>query len=403
MEIFLVGGAVRDKLLDYPSTEQDWVVVGSSPEEMFEQGYQAVGKDFPVFLHPKTKEEFALARTERKTAPGYKGFQFNTSDDVTLEQDLYRRDLTINAIAQNKSGEIVDPYNGKLDVEQKKLRHVSDAFREDPVRVLRVARFAARYHHLGFTVAEETLVLMQQMVADGEVSHLVPERVWQEMEKAFKERNPEVFIEVLRTCGALAVIMPEVDNLFGVPQRKDYHPEIDTGIHTLLSLQQSVKLSDDTKVHFATLVHDLGKATTPLDVLPKHIGHEDRSLPLIKQLCQRLSVPNAYRDLALVVAEFHTHCHRAEELKPKTVYRVLKAIGAFKNEQRLEQFLIACTADARGRTGFEEEPYLQTQRFIKALIASNSIHSQALIAEGYEGRRLGEELEKRQIAAIKIC
>lgn len=400
MKIYLVGGAVRDALLSVPFRERDWLVVGATPDDMIARGFTPVGKDFPVFLHPDSKEEYALARTERKSGHGYKGFAFNTSPDISIEDDLGRRDLTINAIAQDGDGNIIDPYGGQRDLEHKILRHVSDAFAEDPLRLLRVARFAARFHHLGFTVAPETMTLMQQIVRDGEAAHLVAERIWQEIKKALNEKNPQVFIEVLRDCGALAVIMPEIDALFGVPQRKDYHPEIDTGLHTLLSLQMAAQISGDDKVRFAALVHDLGKAVTPADILPQHIGHEKRSLPLIKQFCKRLSVPNDYRDLGLIAAEFHTHCHKAPELNADTVYRVLKACGAFQDKNKLEQFLLVCEADARGRTGWENKSYPQTERFRQALQACYTIRADTLQAEGFTGPALGAELQKRQIDAI---
>jgi len=401
MEIYLVGGAVRDALLNLPVHERDWLVIGATPDDMVAKGFTAVGKDFPVFLHPETNEEYALARTERKNGRGYKGFIFHTSPDITIEEDLRRRDLTVNAMAQNANGEIIDPFGGQQDLEKKILRHVSDAFAEDPLRLLRVARFAARFHHLGFTIAPETIVLMQQLVAKGEAGYLVAERIWQETKKALNEKNPEIFFEVLRTCGALAIIMPEIDKLFGVPQRKDYHPEIDTGVHTLLSLQQAAHLSSDDRVRFATLVHDLGKALTPPDVLPRHIGHEKKTLPLIKQLCKRLTVPNEYRDLGLIAAEFHTHCHKSHELNADTVYKVLKVCGAFQDDYKLEQFLLVCEADARGRLGWENKPYPQVERFRKALLACQTVKANTLQQEGFEGGRLGAELQKRQIAAIE--
>lgn len=401
MQIYLVGGAVRDGLLGLAIHERDWLVVGATPEEMTAQGFVAVGKDFPVFLHPETKEEYALARTERKSGHGYKGFTFHTSPDITIEDDLRRRDLTINAMARDKNGELIDPFNGQRDLREKKLRHVSDAFGEDPLRILRVARFAARFHQLGFHIAEETMALMRAMVENGEADFLVAERVWQEFQRALEENHPEIFIDVLRQCGALAVIMPEIDELFGIPQRKDYHPEVDTGIHALLSLQQAALLSTDARVRFAALVHDLGKAKTPADILPRHIGHEVRSLPLIRQLCKRLSIPNEYRDLALIAAEYHTHCHKSGELNASTVFKVLKACGAFQDAQRLERFLLVCEADARGRTGLETNPYPQTERFRSGLRAAQTIKASALQAEGFEGATLGAELEKRQIAAIE--
>lgn len=401
MQIYLVGGAVRDKLLGYPFTERDWVVVGASPQTMEEKGYRAVGKDFPVFLHPDSKEEYALARTERKTGPGYTGFDFYAASDVTLEQDLQRRDLTINAIAEDSDGNLVDPYNGKTDLEHKILRHVSEAFSEDPVRILRVARFAARYHHLGFRVAEETLQLMRDMVNNGEVDHLVAERVWKEWQRALAEKSPGQFIEVLRQCGALQAIMPEIDNLFGVPQRADHHPEIDTGIHSLMVLEQACLLSSDADIRFAALVHDLGKATTPKDVLPQHIGHEARSLDLINGLCERLAVPKAYRELALAVARDHTNCHRALELKPETIVKLLQRLDAFRRPEKLQQFLLCCEADARGREGLEDRDYPQADYLRQAFNLCQAINTQDIIAAGHTGKAIGEQLHKQRIAALK--
>lgn len=401
MQIFLVGGAVRDALLGIPVKERDWLVVGATPEQMVAQGYTPVGKDFPVFLHPTTHEEYALARTERKSGRGYGGFAFSTAPDITAEQDLSRRDLTINAMAQDASGHIVDPYGGKSDLEQKILRHVSAAFVEDPLRVLRVARFAARYHHLGFTIAPETLALMTQIQRSGELDFLVAERVWQEIHRALQERHPHVFFQTLRDCAALATLMPELDQLFGVPQRKDYHPEVDTGVHALLSLQQAACLSTDAAVRFAALIHDLGKGETPADEWPRHIGHEKRSLPLIRQLCQRLTAPHDYRDLALLAAEFHTHCHRSAELRADTLHKVLKACRALHHPANLEKFLLVCEADARGRTGLETQAYPQPERFRAALAACKTIQTETLQAEGFSGVRLGNEIEKRQIDAIE--
>lgn len=401
MQVFLVGGAVRDALLGLPARERDWLVVGATPEQMLARGYTPVGKDFPVFLHPQTREEYALARTERKSGRGYGGFQFDTSPDISVEQDLYRRDLTINAMAQDATGQVIDPYGGQRDLQQKILRHVSPAFIEDPLRVLRVARFAARYHPLGFRVAEETLALMRHIHEAGELQFLVAERVWQEIEKAILENCPAVFIETLRSCGALVTLLPEVDRLFGVPQRAEYHPEVDSGIHALLSLQQAAHLSNEGAVRFAALVHDVGKGSTPPAEWPAHIAHEKRSLLLIRQLCQRLPVPHPWRDLALLAAEFHTHCHRAAELRAETLHKVIKACRALHHPERLEQFLLVCEADARGRTGLEQRDYPQPQRFRAALAACRSVSATALAAEGYEGARLGKELEQRQIEAIR--
>lgn len=397
MKTYLVGGAVRDKLLGRAVTEQDWVVVGSSPEQMMANGFTPVGQDFPVFLHPQTKEEYALARTERKTGKGYGGFSFYCGDEVTLEDDLIRRDLTINAMAEDNNGQIIDPYNGQQDLANKLLRHVSPAFAEDPVRILRIARFAARYHTLGFRVANETVVLMQTMVANGEVDHLVAERIWKETERALGEPHPEIFIEVLRSCNALNRLFPEIDALFGVPQTAVHHPEIDTGIHTLMSLQQAVKLSTSTCVRFATLLHDLGKATTPADEWPRHIAHEDRSLPLVKTLCERIAAPKDYKDLALMAAQWHTHCHRALELKPATILKVLQSNDAFRRPERFEQFLLCCEADARGRTGFENRAYPQADFFRTALKAAQTVDIAAIQQNGFNGKDFGDEVNRQRL------
>ena len=379
MKTYLVGGAVRDELLDYPHKEKDWVVVGATPEDMLDAGFQQVGKDFPVFLHPETKEEYALARTERKTSPGYKGFDVHATPDVTLEQDLLRRDLTINAIAKDETGEIIDPFNGLQDIHDRILRHVSPAFAEDPVRILRVARFAARYLHLGFIVADETMQLMKQMVEDGEVDALVPERVWQEMEKALGERSPSRFIEVLRDCGALERILPELDRLFGVPQPEEHHPEIDTGIHTLMVLQQACRLSDDTGVRFAALMHDLGKGVTPESEWPHHIEHEARGADIVLDVCKRLRIPNEYRDLAERTARFHLHYHRALELKPSTVVNTLEQLDAFRKPQRFEKFLLASEADARGRPGHEDSTFPQGAYFRTAFAQAQKVDIKSLV------------------------
>ena len=400
MQTFLVGGAIRDKLLDFPSNEKDWVVVGSTPEEMINLGYRPVGQDFPVFIHGQTGEEYALARTERKSGRGYKGFTFYASSEVTLEQDLVRRDLTINAMAEDSEGNLIDPHGGQRDLKAKVLRHVSDAFVEDPLRVLRVARFAARYHHLGFKIAAETQQLMKSIVDAGEMDYLVSERVWKETNRALMERSPEVYIEVLRDCGALKALLPEVDNLFGVPQRADYHPEIDTGTHTLLALQQATKLSNSGPVRFSVLVHDLGKAITPDSVLPSHKGHETRGLPLVKNVCDRLGVANEYRQLAMAVTEFHLHCHKALELKPKTILTLLTGIGAHRNPHRLRDFLHCCEADARGRTGFEDRAYPSVAYLTGALEKISKIDVSDIVAEGLEGAEIGRQLKARQLAAL---
>jgi tRNA nucleotidyltransferase (CCA-adding enzyme) len=403
MKTFLVGGAVRDQLLGYPHKEKDWVVVGATPEEMIAAGFQQVGRDFPVFLHPQTREEYALARTERKTAPGYKGFSVHATPDVTLEEDLLRRDLTINAIAQDEAGNLIDPFDGVKDIHNRVLRHVSPAFTEDPVRILRVARFAARYQHLGFIVADETMQLMQQMVADGEVDALVPERVWQEMVKALGERSPSRFIEVLRDCGALERILPELNALFGVPQPEEHHPEIDTGIHTLMVLQQACRLSDDTEVRFAALMHDLGKGTTPEAEWPHHIEHEARGAEIVVAVCKRLRIPNEYRDLAERTARFHLHYHRAFELKPATIVNLLEQLDAFRKPQRFEKFLLASEADARGRPGYENRSFPQGGFFRKAFAAARSVDIKSLVEQGYSNRELAEKIRQertRLVAAV---
>jgi len=400
MKIYRVGGAVRDKLLDYPSDENDWIVVGSSPEEMVELGYQPVGQDFPVFINTKSGEEYALARTERKSGHGYQGFAFHTAPDVSLEDDLVRRDLTINAMAEDHDGSIIDPHGGQLDLANKVLRHVSDAFTEDPLRVLRVARFAARYHHLGFSIAAETLQLMTEISASGELQHLVAERVWKETDRALCERSPDVYIQVLRDCGALALLFPEVEKLFGVAQRADYHPEVDTGIHILMSLQQAARLSDSSPIRFSVLVHDLGKGITPDHVLPSHSGHEARGLPLVKDVCDRLKVPNEHRQLAMVVTEFHLLCHKAFELKPETILKLLKAIGALKSSSRLDDFLTCCEADARGRTGFEDRDYPSSAylRQAREIVIKTDIAD--LVEAGISGAEIGQQLSLRQTAAL---
>lgn len=400
MEIYLVGGAVRDSLLNYPSSENDWVVVGATPEQMADQGFKPVGQDFPVFIHPTSSEEYALARTERKSGHGYKGFEFYTSIDVSLEEDLIRRDLTINAMAQDTAGNIIDPFGGQKDLEKKRLRHVSEAFTEDPLRVLRVARFAARYHHLGFTIASETMTLMKSIVAEGEMAFLVAERVWKETSRALTEPSPQVFIQVLRDCGALKALFPEVDALFGVPQRADYHPEVDTGIHTLMALEQSVKLSESSAVRFSVLVHDLGKALTPETVLPSHSGHEKSGLPLVKALCDRLTVPNSHRQLAMAVTEYHLHSHKAKELKPATILKLLQNIGALRDDRRLSDFLYCCEADARGRTGFEDITYHARDYLMAALSAVKNVDISDLVADGVTGAEIGRQLKQRQIEQL---
>lgn len=398
---YLVGGAVRDRLLGRPVRERDWVVVGASPEEMSARGFRPVGRDFPVFLHPETAEEYALARTERKTAPGYHGFTFHASSDVTLEQDLARRDLTVNAMAEDADGNLVDPFGGRADLEARLLRHVSPAFREDPVRILRLARFLSRFHHLGFRVADETLALCRTMVDDGEVDALVPERVWQELSRALMEPTPSAFVRLLRDCGALARVLPEVDALFGVPQRADYHPEVDSGVHTLMALDQAARLSGVLPVRFAALVHDLGKAVTPADILPSHREHERRGLPLVEAVCQRLRVPNACRELARLVTRHHLDCHRALELRPATVVKLLERLDAFRKPERLEGFVTACEADARGRAGFEERDYPQAAYLRAALDATRAVEARPFVEQGLEGRDIAEAVRRERVAAVQ--
>ncbi|HHQ14277.1 MAG TPA: multifunctional CCA addition/repair protein [Chromatiales bacterium] len=401
MQTYLVGGAVRDKLLGLPVTERDWVVTGATPEELARLGYRQVGRSFPVFLHPQTHEEYALARTERKTGPGYHGFEFRADPDVSLEDDLRRRDLTINAMAEDEHGQLIDPYGGQADLEARLLRHVSDAFREDPVRILRVARFAARLHPLGFQVHPDTLKLMREMVAAGEADALVPERVWKETETALGEPCPAVFVQVLRDCGALRVIYPEIDRLFGVPQPARYHPEIDTGVHTLMALEQAARLTPEPEVRFAVLVHDLGKGTTPQTEWPRHVGHEKRSGRLVRQLCKRVGAPARYRDLAVQVAEHHQLCHRAGELRPSTVLKLLESLDAFRRPERFEAFLLACEADARGRTGLEDRPYPQADRLRRAREAAAAVTADRLREQGLSGPELGDAIRQTRLSAIE--
>ena len=400
METYLVGGAVRDELLNYPVVERDWVVVGARPQDLLSQGYQQVGKDFPVFLHPETKDEYALARIERKQGHGYSGFAVDCDPTVTLEEDLMRRDLTVNAIAKSSTGELIDPYGGRADIEAKLLRHVSDAFVEDPLRVLRTARFAARYAHLGFTVAPETLKLMNEIVSSGELQHLSIERVWVEMERALSERSPDVFIEVLRSCGALRALIPELEALFGVPQNAEHHPEIDTGVHTMMVLQQAALLSPSTSVRFAALLHDLGKGTTPGKEWPRHIAHEVRGLKLVEAVCKRLAVPNQHRALSLLVCEYHTHCHRALELKAKTLMKLFSATDALRRPDRFEEFLLACEADSRGRLGLEKRDYPQTDYLRKALSIVQNVSAGQFAAQGLKGKAVGEALHEERVKQL---
>jgi tRNA nucleotidyltransferase (CCA-adding enzyme) len=400
VEIYLVGGAVRDQLLGLPVKEKDWVVIGETPESMVKQGFRPVGKDFPVFLHPQSQEEYALARTERKTAPGYKGFTVHAAPDVSLEQDLIRRDLTINAMAMTPEGQLVDPYGGQGDLEKRIFRHISPAFAEDPVRILRVARFAARYRHLGFTLAEETKGLMQSMVTAGEVDHLVPERVWTELFKALNEKTPSAFFYTLKDCSTLDKIFPEIGCLFGVPQPEKYHPEIDTGVHVMLCLEQAALLSSSPEVRFAALVHDLGKGVSPKEDLPHHRGHETHGLPILEQMCSRLRVPNSFKALALQVMQYHSHCHRAFELRASTLTDTLAALGAFKPVNRLPEFLLACEADAKGRAGLENVPYPQAKLLSGAAKVGALIDTSSIVNSELKGAQIGEAIRRLRIKAI---
>ncbi len=400
MQVYLVGGAVRDEQLGVPVNERDWCVVGTTPGELDALGYKPVGKHFPVFLHPETHEEYALARTERKTAAGYHGFEFHTSPDVTIEDDLGRRDLTINAIAKDADGNLVDPFGGVDDIRDRVLRHVSDAFAEDPVRVLRTAKFAARFHDRGFEIAPATLAMMRTMVDNGEVDALVPERVWKETEAALAGRNCRVFFETLRNCGALRALFPEIDALFGIPQPEKWHPEIDTGVHTLMVLDQAEKLSDSLDVRFAALVHDLGKATTDKRHLPSHPGHEQRSVRLIRSMAKRLPVPRACRDLAVIVADYHTHCHRVFDLRPATIVRMLERSDAFRRAGRFEKFLLACEADARGRAGLEDRDYPQADFLRGALAAASNVDAAEIVADKV-GAEIGKALSAARTRAVK--
>ena len=400
MEVYLVGGAVRDRLLGRPVHERDWVVVGARPEQLERQGYLPVGREFPVFLHPTTREEYALARLERKVAPGYRGFTTEFSPEVTLQEDLRRRDLTVNAMAESAAGEIIDPYGGQRDLQARLLRHVSAAFVEDPVRVLRVARFAARYAPLGFRVAPETLALMHDMSESGELGALVPERVWQETERALGEPQPEVFFETLRECGALRVIFPEVAALYGVPQPAKWHPEIDTGVHVMLALRWAADAGLSVPARFAVLMHDLGKACTAAERWPSHHGHEEAGVPLIEAACARLRVPNAYRELAVLTARYHAHVHRAEQLRPSTVLQVLEATDALRRPERFEDLLRACEADARGRAGLQATPYPQAEYLRRARAAAAAVVLGSEERRGLAGPAIGEKIRARRLEAI---
>ncbi|MGE5493055.1 MAG: multifunctional CCA addition/repair protein [Actinomycetota bacterium] len=399
MEIYIVGGAVRDELLGLPGSDRDYVVVGAAPEAMLARGFRPVGKDFPVFLHPETHEEYALARTERKTGHGYHGFAFHAAPDVTLEEDLARRDLTINAIAKGVDGSLVDPYHGQADLRAKVLRHVGPAFVEDPVRILRLARFAARFTE--FSVAPETVTLMRQMVAAGEVDHLVPERVWQEVARGLMEAKPSRMFEVLRECGALARLIPEMDRLFGVPQRPEFHPEVDTGIHTLMVIDQAARLGYALPVRFAGLAHDLGKGTTPAELLPRHHGHEERSVELATALCARLKVPSDARDLALLAARWHGDVHRGKELKPSTVVSLLEKTDALRRPERFEQLLQACECDFRGRLGQEDAAYDAPEVFRQALAAVRGVDAGAIARNCADKARIPDRVHQARVEAVK--
>jgi tRNA nucleotidyltransferase (CCA-adding enzyme) len=400
MQTYLVGGAVRDALLNIPIKDKDWVVVGSTPAELINLGYSQVGADFPVFLHPKSKEEYALARTERKSGSGYQGFNCDFNPDISLEEDLMRRDLTVNAMAQNDDGSIVDPYNGQQDIKDKKLRHVSDAFAEDPLRVLRVARFAARFAHLGFTIADETITLMQDIANSGELALLTPERVWQETERALGESQPWVYFQALRDCNALAIIFPELDNLFGIPQPAKHHPEIDCGIHTLMVLEQASKLTTDINIRWASLLHDLGKGLTRAEILPSHHGHEQSGEKLVIKLNERLKTPNEFKDLSRLVCVYHTHVHRAFELRPQTLLKFFNSIDLWRKPERLQQILIACKADSRGRTGFEEVEYSQVEYITAIAKACLEINAKEFVAQGIQGKAIGEAMAAERLNVI---
>ena len=407
MKVYLVGGAVRDQLLGLPVKDRDWIVVGAVPATLLSLGYQQVGKDFPVFLNPKTKEEYALARTERKSSTGYTGFICDFSPTITLEQDLIRRDLTINAMAQSEDGEIIDPYGGKQDLENRILRHISPAFSEDPLRVLRVARFAARYHSLGFKIASETLSLMAELAQSEELQHLTAERVWLETEKALNEKNPEIYFETLHKTGALSVLFPEIDALYGMPNPVKHHPEVDSFIHTMLVLEQAVNLTENnpilnkSAVRFAAICHDLGKALTPQNILPHHYGHEQAGIKPTRSLCKRLKVPSYFQELAELTCEFHTHIHKAFELRAETVITLFNRFDVWRKPQRFQEFLQVCLADTRGRTGFENKDYPQIDYVNQLLQAANEVDVQQVIADGFEKQEIRNELTKRRILAVK--
>jgi len=399
---YLVGGAVRDGLLGIPPRERDWVVVGSTPEEMLEKGYRQVGASFPVFLHPSSREEYALARTERKQGHGYHGFSVDFHPGVTLEEDLARRDLTINAMARDADGRLIDPFGGKSDLESRLLRHVSPAFSEDPLRVLRVARFAARFASLGFSVHDSTMQLMRGITASGELEHLVPERVWSEIEAATSSAKPGIFVQVLRECGALAVLLPEVDDLFGVPQPAQYHPEIDTGIHVKMAMDFAAGMQWPAPVIFALLMHDLGKGRTDQSVWPSHVGHEARGVPLVERVCERFRAPGAWRDLAVKVCALHLRCHQLSVMRPTRVMALIEEADLLRRPDQAEPFLQACEADYRGRKDFGQRPYPQAQKLTAALQAARSIQARELDTEGLEGPEIGRKLREARVEAIAM-
>ena len=401
MKTFLVGGAVRDALLRLPVKDRDWVVVGATPDSMLAQGYQQVGRDFPVFLHPESREEYALARTERKSGNGYTGFVTQFAPDVTLEQDLQRRDLTINAIGQAADGTLIDPYHGQQDLQQRTLRHVSAAFNEDPLRVLRVARFAARFAHLNFRVAPETQALMREMAHSGELAHLTAERVWKETEKALLTRNPQVYFQLLRDCDALQVLFPEIDNLYGIPAPVKWHPEIDTGVHALMTLTMAAALSDQLDVRFATLFHDVGKALTPPEKWPSHHGHGPAGVPIVEALCQRLRVPNQVRDLALVVTEFHDVVHTIERQSADALVALFDRIDAWRKPDRVEKMALTSEADARGRTTLESMAYPQGDYLRRAFALAQAVPTKAVVEAGFTGAAVREELTRRRVLALQ--
>jgi tRNA nucleotidyltransferase (CCA-adding enzyme) len=401
MDIYLVGGAVRDALLQYPVEERDWVVVGATPDDLLAKGYEQVGRDFPVFLHPQSKEEYALARTERKKGHGYTGFEVHCDPDVTLEEDLLRRDLTINAMARDARGNIIDPHGGRRDLEARVLRHVSGAFIEDPLRVLRTARFAARYAHLGFAVADETLALMSEIVDAGELAYLPSERIWTELQRALGERSPGTFLRVLRECGALSALLPEVDALFGVPQPPEYHPEIDTGEHLLLAMEQAAAMETGTEVRFALLLHDLGKGITPAQELPRHIAHERRGVPLVEAVCERLRPPTRYRELAVVVCKHHLLCHQARKLRGTTLLKLFRATDALRRPERFEWYLQACEADARGRAGMAQRDYSQVDYLRPARDIAAGVKAVQFADSNLKGSEFGRAIEEERARRLE--